>query len=424
MAFDTAKLWVRAGDGGAGVISFRREKFVPEGGPDGGDGGRGGSVYVFAEKGASTLRAYQHRRHIRAEPGGKGGGNHRHGKKGADVRLPVPPGTLVYDDGTGELLADLAEPGAEVMVARGGRGGLGNSHFKTSTNQAPRIAQKGEPGEERWTRLELKLIADVGIVGFPNAGKSTLLASVSRAQPKIADYPFTTLEPHLGVVEVDEDTFVVADIPGLIEGAHQGVGLGHSFLRHVERTRVLIHLVDGGVEDPFRTFDAINEELELFDPKLRAKPQVVALNKIDLPDVRARLPELVGRFGEHGLEAMPISAATGEGVRELMRRVGALLRRERARVALETPAAGAVEPVPVLRPAAVDAYEVTPEPVGFRVTGKRVERAVAMTDLANEEAVAFLRRVLDRMGVTAALERAGVKPGDPVRFGKEELRWG
>ncbi|HEV8638269.1 MAG TPA: GTPase ObgE [Chloroflexota bacterium] len=433
MPFDTAKLWTKAGDGGAGVISFRREKFVPEGGPDGGDGGRGGSVYLLAEKSASTLRAYQHRRHIRAEPGGKGGGNNRHGKKGADVRLPVPPGTLVYDDATGELLADLSEPGAEVMVARGGRGGLGNSHFKTSTNQAPRIAQKGEPGEERWIRLELKLIADVGIVGFPNAGKSTLLASASRARPKIADYPFTTLEPNLGVVEVDDDTMVLADIPGLIEGAHHGIGLGHGFLRHVERTRVLIHLIDGGVEDrvpgtparsgPLRRFDAINEELELFDPKVRAKPQVVAINKIDLPEVRERLPELIRQFGEHGLEAMPISAATGEGVRELMRRVIAVLKQERARAPLEPHPDGAGERVPVLRPAAVDAFEVLPEPGGFRVAGKRVERAVAMTDLENEEAVAFLRRVLDRMGVTAALERAGVKPGDAVRFGKSKLHW-
>ncbi|HEY3081229.1 MAG TPA: Obg family GTPase CgtA, partial [Chloroflexota bacterium] len=309
---------------------------------------------------------------------------------------------------------------------------------KTSTNQAPRIAQKGEPSEERWIRLELKLIADVGIVGFPNAGKSTLLASVSRAQPKIADYPFTTLEPNLGVVEVDDETMVLADIPGLIEGAHHGIGLGHGFLRHVERTRVLIHLVDGGVEDrvpgapwagrgarngPLHTFDLINEELELFDPKLRAKPQVVAINKIDLPEVRARLPELVRQFGEHGIEAVPISAATGEGVRDLMRRVSAVLRQERARAPVEAHLDGVGDRVPVLRPAAVDAFEVLAEPGGFRVTGRRVERAVAMTDLENEEAVAFLRRVLDRMGVTAALERAGVKPGDPVRFGKEHLRW-
>ena len=325
MPFDTAKIWVKAGDGGGGVVSFRREKFVPQGGPDGGDGGRGGSIYLRADKGASTLLPFTRRRHIKAEAGAKGEGGNRHGKKGQDVHLVVPPGTLVYDDATGDLLADLSAPDAEVMVARGGRGGLGNSHFATSTNQAPRIAQKGEPGEERWVRLELKLIADVGIVGFPNAGKSTLLAAASRAAPKIADYPFTTLEPNLGVVEVDDETMVVADIPGLIEGAHHGIGLGHGFLRHVERTRVLIHLVDGGVEDPMRTFDAINEELELFDSKLRAKPQVVAINKIDLTDVRARLPELVRQFGEHGLEAMPISAATGEGLQVLVGRVAQMI---------------------------------------------------------------------------------------------------
>src|SRR5438067_12165734 len=235
---DEARIWVKAGDGGNGVVSFRREKFVPLGGPDGGNGGRGGSVYLRADAGASTLQPFERRRHVKAPAGAKGQGARRHGKKGEDVHLPVPPGTLVYDDATGELLADLAEPGAEVMVARGGRGGLGNTHFATSTNQAPRIAQKGEPGEERWIRLELKLIADVGIVGFPNAGKSTLLASASRAEPKIADYPFTTLEPNLGVVDLGygpEDQLVLADIPGLIEGAHMGVGLGHSFLRHVER---------------------------------------------------------------------------------------------------------------------------------------------------------------------------------------------
>jgi GTP-binding protein len=418
MAFDTAKLHVKAGDGGAGALSFRREKFVPEGGPDGGDGGRGGSIYMYAEKGASTLYAFQYKKHIRGESGGKGGGNNRHGKKGGDIRLAVPPGTLVYDDGTGELLADLAEPGAEVMVARAGRGGLGNTHFKTSTNQAPRIAQKGEPGEERWIRLELKLIADVGIVGFPNAGKSTLLAQISRARPKIADYPFTTLEPNLGVVQGHgDDTMVVADIPGLIEGAHQGVGLGHSFLRHVERTRVLIHLVDGGVEDPQATFDAINEELELFDPKLRAKPQVVAINKIDIPEVRERLPSLLTAFGD--LQVLPISAATGEGVPELVYRVMEVLKEERAR----PPAEEAPAVIPVLRPGAVDRFEVLKEAGAYRVTGRRVERAVAMTDLGNEDAVAFLRRILDRMGVTQALEKAGVKSGDTVRFGKEEMEW-
>jgi GTP-binding protein len=420
MSFDTAKIWVRGGDGGAGAVSFRREKFVPQGGPDGGDGGRGGTVYLKADKSTSTLLPFTRRRHMRAQPGGKGEGGNRHGKRGADVHLNVPPGTLVYDDATGDLLADLTEPGAEVMVARGGRGGLGNSHFATSTNQAPRIAQKGEPGEERWIRMELKLIADVGIVGFPNAGKSTLLAAVSRASPKVADYPFTTLEPNLGLVEIDyDDAFVLADIPGLIEGAHAGVGLGHSFLRHVERTRVLIHLVDGTGEDPLQAFDAINAELELFDTRLRQKPQVVAINKIDIPEVRARLPELEAAFKAAGIDAVPISAATRENVDLAMKRAMALLREERKR-APETPT---VEVVPVLRPAAAERFEVAVEPGGYRVVGRRVERAVAMTDLENPEAVEFLQRVLERMGVTKGLERAGVKPGDMVRFGPHELEW-
>ncbi|HEY3111381.1 MAG TPA: GTPase ObgE [Chloroflexota bacterium] len=423
MPFDSAKVWVKAGDGGGGVVSFRREKFVPQGGPDGGDGGRGGSVYLRADKGASTLLPFTRRRHVKAQPGAKGEGGNRHGKKGQDVYIAVPPGTLVYDDATGDLLADLNEPGAELMVARGGRGGLGNSHFATSTNQAPRIAQKGEPGEERWIRLELKLIADVGIVGFPNAGKSTLLAAASRAAPKIADYPFTTLEPNLGVVDLGygpDEQLVLADVPGLIEGAHMGVGLGHSFLRHVERTRVLIHLLDGTGDDPIQAFDAINAELELFDPALRRKPQVVAVNKVDLPEVRARLPDLERALEEHGIAVMPISAATGESVRPLMQRALTLLNEERRR-APETPAP--VEQVPVLRPAALERWEVAPEPGGYRVTGRRVERAVAMTDLENPEAVEFLQRILERMGVTAALERAGVKPGDTVRFGKHELEW-
>jgi GTP-binding protein len=424
MSYDTAKIWVKAGDGGAGVVSFRREKFVPQGGPDGGDGGRGGSIYLRAEKSLSTLLPFTRRRHIRGEPGSKGEGGNRHGKKGQDVHVPVPLGTLVYDDATGDLIADLAESGAEVMIARSGRGGLGNSHFATSTNQAPRIAQKGEPGEERWIRLELKLIADVGIVGFPNAGKSTLLASVSRAAPKIANYPFTTLEPNLGVVDLgydDTDQFVLADLPGLIEGAHQGVGLGHAFLRHVERTRVLVHLIDGTSDDPLASFDAINSELELFDEALRRKPQIVALNKIDLPEVRDRLPELQAAFAAHGIETMAISAATSENARTLMQRAHALLLEERKR-APEGPAP--VVQVPVLRPNAIERVDVTKEPGGYRVVGRRAERTVAMTDLDNLEAVEFLQRVLERMGVSAALERAGVKPGDTVRFGKHELEWG
>ena len=291
---DTAAIHVTAGDGGNGASSFRREKFVPRGGPDGGDGGRGGSVYLKANPSTSTLLEFSNRRHFKAGRGGNGAGAKKHGKSGQNVTILVPPGTVVAADG--ELLADLSQPGDSVMVARGGRGGLGNVHFATSTNQAPTVAQKGEPGEGRWITLELKTIADVGLVGFPNVGKSSLLAALTAARPKIGDYPFTTLEPNLGVAERGDFNFVLADIPGLIEGAHRGVGLGHQFLRHVERARVLLHVVDATVSDPVATYEAVREELELYNPALAAKPELVALNKIDRPDVRDRLQDVLTRF--------------------------------------------------------------------------------------------------------------------------------
>jgi GTP-binding protein len=419
MAFDTARILVKAGDGGAGAISMRREKFVPQGGPDGGDGGRGGSIYLVAESGSSTLQKFERQRHVRADAGGKGSGGNRHGKKGGDLRLPVPAGTLVYDDATGDLIVDLAATGQETMIGRGGRGGLGNSHFATSTNQAPRMAQKGEPGEERWIRLVLKLIADVGIVGFPNVGKSTLLAAVSRANPKVADYPFTTLEPNLGVVDVGWEQFVLADIPGLIEGAHRGVGLGHSFLRHVERTRVLIHLLDGSQvdPDPYEAFDLINAELEMFDAALRQKPQIVTINKIDLPEVRDRLPELTQRFADAGVTIRTISAATGEGVSDVM--VAALAMRNA--VMSEELERDEIAHVPVLRPAAADIVRIVPDGNAYRITGRRVERAVAMTDLQNDEALAFLWRVFDRIGVRKELEKRAVGADVPLVCGKWQI---
>src|SRR3712207_791401 len=268
---DSARIFVKAGDGGNGALSFRREKFVPRGGPDGGDGGRGGSVFLRAEPGISTMLEFSHRRHFKAGRGGNGGGARKHGKKGEDLVIGVPPGTVVSSDEG--LIADLRHAGDEFMVARGGRGGLGNVHFATSTNRTPRVAQKGEPGEERWLQLELKTIADVGLVGYPNAGKSSLLAALTAPRPKIGDYPFTTLTPNLGVAERDDFTFVLADIPGLIEGAHQGVGLGHQFLRHVERARVLLHVVDAAVSDPVTAYQSVREELELYNPALAAKPE-------------------------------------------------------------------------------------------------------------------------------------------------------
>ncbi|NPV04202.1 MAG: GTPase ObgE [Syntrophaceae bacterium] len=319
---DEARIYVKAGDGGRGCVSFRREKYVPRGGPNGGDGGKGGDVVVVASASHRTLLDLKFQQHHVARHGGHGEGSDRTGRNSEDVVIPVPVGTIVSDDATGEVLADLVEDGQRVVVARGGRGGRGNAFFATSTNRAPRYAQPGEKGEERWIRLELKLLADVGVIGYPNAGKSTLISRVSAAKPKIADYPFTTLTPNLGVVQYKNfGTFVIADIPGLIEGAHRGVGLGTRFLRHVERTAVLIHLLDISGEGPvsgWNRFETINRELELYDPALAKKPQVVAIGKMDLPETRERAKKEIDFFREKGIEVYGISAVTGEGVEALI----------------------------------------------------------------------------------------------------------
>ncbi len=319
--FDRVEIEVKAGDGGNGVVSFRHEKFVPFGGPDGGDGGDGGNVVIMADEAVTSLRVFRQKRHYKAARGGDGSGKKKHGKKGEDRLLTVPVGTVVsYKSQIGgdSLIADLDQPGQQSVVARGGRGGKGNAHFATSTNQAPQIAQNGEKGEENAIILELKLIADVGLIGYPNVGKSTLLAAVSAAKPKIASYPFTTREPVLGMVEVGQRSFVLAEIPGLIDGAHLGKGLGHDFLRHIERTRVLIHLIDGSSASPAEDMARVNTELSLFDSALGQKPQLVAVNKIDLPQVRARLAELEDSFAAIGIKAFFVSAASGEGIHELM----------------------------------------------------------------------------------------------------------
>ena len=421
MIFDEATIFVKAGDGGNGAATFRREKFVPFGGPDGGDGGRGGSVFLRADPEVSTLLEFRRRRRFKAPAGGNGARSRRHGAAGEDLYVRVPVGTIVMTP-EGEVVADLRAPGETAMVARGGRGGLGNVHFATPSNQAPRIAQKGEPGEERELKLELRLIADVGLLGYPNVGKSTFLAAVSRARPKIAAYPFTTLTPNLGVASVgEEQSMVLADIPGLIEGAHRGAGLGHEFLRHVTRTLVLIHIVDGTSADPVADFHAVNRELAEFDPNLLGKPQVVAVNKMDLPEARARWDEVCERFEGLGLPVYAMSAATREGVSAVLGRAAGLLAEARAAEAakLAPPA-----PAPVLRPGPAPAgFTVVREAEAFRVVGRRVERVVAMTDLDNPEAVRYLQRTLARLGVSAALEAAGVKPGDAVRFGKVQLEW-
>lgn len=319
---DRVRIRVRAGDGGNGCVSFRRERYVPKGGPDGGDGGKGGDVILQADSQLSTLLDLSFPQQFRAQKGAHGKGKNQTGKDGEDLILRVPVGTLVLDDETGEVLQDLLFDGQRFIAARGGRGGRGNARFATPVHRTPRHAEKGEKGEERWLRLELKLIADVGLIGFPNAGKSTLLARISSARPKIADYPFTTLAPNLGVVEREEGRcFVVADIPGLIEGASRGAGLGHTFLRHVERTSVLVHLLDisGDLpQDPMKHFDTLNHELRAYHPALAEKTQLVALNKIDLPGVRKRIEEVKAMFEKRGHRLYPISGKTGEGVDELI----------------------------------------------------------------------------------------------------------
>ncbi len=330
---DEVRIHVKAGDGGDGAIAWRREKFIPRGGPAGGDGGDGGDVVLVVDPQLATLLDYQYVHEHKARSGEHGRGSDQNGRNGDPLELRVPPGTVIRDLATGELLGDLSSPGDRIVVAKGGRGGLGNMNFATSTNQAPRHAEPGTPGEERDLQLELKLLADVGIVGFPNAGKSTLISRISRARPRIADYPFTTLTPNLGVVGWrGERSFVVADIPGLIEGAHTGAGLGHQFLRHVERCRVLVHLVDGAPPDDGRSpradLDAINAELALYSPTLAEKPQIVAVNKIDVPEARkgaSALARTLARRRKGSREVLAISAVTGEGVDALLDAVAKVL---------------------------------------------------------------------------------------------------
>jgi GTP-binding protein len=416
--FDNVKIHVEAGAGGDGCVSFRREKYVPLGGPNGGNGGPGGSVFLSADRRLNTLISFRGQRHFKAERGGNGQGQNKQGQKGKDITLSVPPGTLVRDADTGEVLGDLAAPDDRLLVAQGGRGGLGNAAFASPTNQAPRIAERGEQGESRWLILELKLIADVGIVGCPNAGKSTLLSAVSAARPKIADYPFTTLVPNLGMVSVDDRDFVMVDIPGLIEGAHAGAGLGHDFLRHVERTRVLIHLLDGVSESPLEDLDSINEELALFSAKLAAKPQLVVLNKMDLPQAQGLWPSVEEEMERRGTPACSISAATGAGVRQMLYRVLQLL--DSLPEEEEVPP----EEMAVFRPPEEEnGFSITIEGDGFRVQGRRVERLVGRTNWRYDESVRRLHRALDKMGVTKAMEEAGVHKGDTVFIGDTELEW-
>jgi GTPase len=418
MFIDEAKIYVRSGKGGDGFMHFHREKYVSRGGPDGGDGGRGGDVILEVVPTLNTLSAFRRQSKFIAQDGGKGGINKMTGKSAPPLVIPVPPGTIVYDDNTGAVLGDLVTPGQRLLVVKGGRGGRGNVHFATSRNQAPHTAEKGEPSQDIKLRLELKLIADVGIVGVPNAGKSSLLAAVTNATPKIADYPFTTIEPNLGVAELDLDTtLVLADIPGLIEGAHLGVGLGDAFLRHIQRTRILIHILDGMSEDPMADFSQINSELALFDPALEERPQIVALNKMDLPDVQARWPEIQAELKRRGIEnPMAISAAAHLELEPLLWRAVQLLQ--------TAPEPKAVEEMPVYRPPE-DPTDFTIKQVddGWQVNGKAIERSAAMTFWEHEGSVRRFQRLMNTLGVEEALREAGVKEGDTVYIGEYELEW-
>lgn len=416
MFLDQITIRIEAGKGGDGATSFRREKYVPHGGPDGGDGGRGGHVIFEADEGLTTLHHLRFQRKVKAQNGMPGAAVTRTGKSAEDVVVKVPVGTIVRNQGNGRILADLSTPGEAVMIAKGGRGGRGNTHFAGPTHQAPKFSERGEPGEALDVNLELKLLADVGLVGLPNAGKSTLLSIISAAKPKIADYPFTTLVPNLGVVSIDDSSFVAADIPGLIEGAHQGAGLGHEFLRHIERTRLLLHVVDlGGWEDqdPLVAYEQINRELASYKVDLSQRPQLVVANKMDLPEAQDRLAEFIAALKERGREVFAISAATGTGISELLRRAAALL-----------------EEIPRPDPEVIEVQELKPEfdfevvqvkPGVFRVDSEWISRRLVRFNLEQEESQLRFGKLLKRWGVEDAMQKAGVKEGDTVFIGETEL---
>lgn len=422
MFIDEAKICVVGGKGGDGIIGFRREKYVPKGGPDGGDGGRGGSVLLRADPHVNTLLVFKHKVHFKAQPGQNGGKSERRGADGEDLVIRVPVGTVVKLLHTEEILADLDEPGKEIVVARGGEGGRGNAHFKSSTRQAPRIRERGAPGEERWLKLELKLLADVGIIGFPNAGKSSLIARISAARPKIAPYPFTTLTPNLGVVRVDEfKEFVIVDIPGLIEGAHEGRGLGDRFLKHIERTRVLIHLIDLSPtgRDPLADYEVINRELRSFSPTLAKKPQIVVGNKIDLLSEEQR-HTVRERFAAHKIELQMISAVTGEGTRELVYHCYRRLEELKASQSQlqSQPTVQAVRRVYAFTGG--PAFEVHRDGEVFVLSGPSVER-LSRLSLEERDAQEYLYERLEALGILAELRRQGLHEGQIIRLGTHEL---
>ncbi len=422
MFVDEASIEVKGGDGGNGIVAFRREKYVPLGGPSGGDGGNGGDVILRADPHRKTLLELSRLRHHRGGRGRHGQGSRRHGPSGETIVLPVPIGTQIFDQESGQLLADLAAPGQECVVAPGGAGGRGNVHFANSSRQAPKFSEMGAKGQERLLKLSLKLLADIALIGLPNAGKSTLIAAISAAKPKIADYPFTTLTPNLGVVRLDSArTFVAADIPGLIRGAHKGSGLGHQFLKHIERAPVFIHLVDALAPKAYRNFLSINRELKMWNQQLLERPQLVALTKLDIvdDDTRGTFEEVGARLEAHGFEVFPISAATGEGIEPLLWRAWDFVREEVERRQREPQ----VAPVVVTR-VETDAPLRIKESARFadgvsewEVAGGPLDRLTGRFDIGNPEALLYIHRILERGGVLEELRKHGVKYGDMVHVG-------
>ena len=425
MFIDQARIYVKSGDGGDGVVRFRREKYVPAGGPAGGDGGKGGSIYFVVDEGISTLIDFRYRRKFIAPRGQDGQSKKMAGKDGEDLEIRVPPGTLVKDAETGEVLLDLTVPNSRVLALPGGRGGRGNPHFTTATRQAPSFAERGEPGKELWLQLELKLLADVGLVGYPNVGKSTLLSVVSAARPKVANYPFTTLVPNLGVVSLEPGhAFVVADIPGLIEGAHSGVGLGTDFLRHIERTRLILHLVDAaGVDgrDPVEDYAKINEELRLYSAKLAECPQILVANKADLPEAEENVERLRQLAADHKQEFFVISAATQKGTHELMRRCDQLIREMKASDPVETQVPHLVLPKEETTP--FDEYTIVRDNEDYVVQGAGLDRLLRRLDLNNPEAIAYLQNLFEKIGLYKSLAEMGVPEGATVRVGELEFEY-
>ncbi|TFD92404.1 GTPase ObgE [Jeotgalibacillus sp. R-1-5s-1] len=420
MFVDQVKIYVKGGDGGDGMVAFRREKYVPMGGPAGGDGGRGANVVFIVEEGLRTLMDFRYQRHFKAPKGENGMSKNQHGRGADDMVVKVPPGTVVKDESTGEVIADLTEHGQTAIIAKGGRGGRGNSRFASPSNPAPELSEKGEPGQERNVVMELKLLADVGLVGFPSVGKSTLLSVVSAAKPKIAEYHFTTIAPNLGMVETEDNrTFVMADLPGLIEGAHSGVGLGHQFLRHIERTRVIVHVVDMSAlegRDPYEDYLTINNELKEYNLRLTERPQVVVANKMDMPDAEENLQAFREKVGEE-VQIFPISAISRQGLKELLYTVADLIESTPEFPLQEAEKDETINRVLYKHEGKQDDFVITRDPDGsFVITGDSIERLFKMTDFSREESIRRFARQLRAMGVDDALRERGAENGDTVKI--------